>query len=169
MNLNLIATPGPAKTILNANIEQRIQIKHVPLKYNTETEDVTIVSVLEDPILSISQLSVDGSDIESLIKDYEATLESLDNAIAIYKSKDVVEDLEKVVSHLFHTLALDDDNYKTKTGEPSLWETVVKTTAQYEAFAISANVDANRSKLNEYNLEKAWELYNKALEKAVNL
>ena len=169
MNLNLIATPGPAKTILNANIEQRIQIKHVPLKFNSETEDVSIISVIEDPITAISQVSVDGSDLESLIKNYEATLESLDNAIAIYKSKDVVEDLEKVIAHLFQTLALDDDNYRTKTGEPSLWETTLKIKAQYEEFAKSSNIDSNKEKLREVNLEKAWELYNKALEKAVNL
>ena len=168
MNLNLIAYPGPAATVLEENIEQRIQVPHVPLKFNTETEDVTKVAVIDNPIDAVSKVLSEGASMQLFIDVYNTTLEEAKESIAIYKAEDVINNTQSVIMHLFKTLNLDEDNYKLKTGRESLLDDVANSQAWFYQYSISEDYAANVEKTKEFNLEKSWELYNSLLEKTIS-
>lgn len=167
MNLNLIAYPGPAATILAANIEQRIQVPHVPLKFNTETEDVVKVAVIDNPIDAVSKALTEEASMQLFIDVYNSTLDQLDEAIAIYRSEDVIDNTQAVILHLFNLLQLDEDNYKVKTGRESLLDDVTNSQAWFDQYSVSNDYATNVEKTKEFNLEKSWELYNALLEKTI--
>ena len=128
MNLNLISYPGPAKNIAEAHIEQRIQVAHVPLKFNSETENLVTVAIIDNPIDSIAR-SQDNETLQLFISLYDKTLTDAINADYIYKEEDVVNNTDSFIIDLFDRLKLDEENYKTKTGRASLRDDVINTFA----------------------------------------
>jgi hypothetical protein len=164
MNLNLIAYPGFAKQVAEAHIEQRIQVPHVPLKFNSETEDVEVVAIIADPIESIKNTE-DESKVTEAIHLYNQTIEQAVSAKFIYHSDDVIQKTDKFILDLFDKIALDEENYKTKTGSISLREDVQnKKVHVEEARTVQSFIDTNN-----FNLERSWELYNSLVEKVVKL
>lgn len=168
MNLNLIAYPGPAKTIAEAHIEQRIQVPHVPLKFNTEIEDCQIVAIIDDPIMAISRVQ-DEPTLQLFISIYNKVLNDSLNATWIYKAEDVVNNTNSFIIDLFDRLKLDEQNYKTKTGRESLRDDVINKHAFVNQFIPEGNVEKQIVNTKNYNLELSWELYRKALNKAIIL
>jgi hypothetical protein len=166
MNLNLIANPGPAKDIAEAHIEQRIQVPHVPLKFNSETDNVTTVAILETPFEFILNVSDDLS-ISKTIEEYNVSTKNILNATYIYSADDVINKTEQFIMDLFNKLNLDEENYKIKTGRLSLYEDVLN----------KKDVHINKTNLNnkiiknaeDYNFEESWILYNIARERIIKL
>ena len=169
MNLNLIAYPGPAKNIAEAHIEQRIQVPHVPLKFNSEAEDVTTVAIIDDPIAAISRVQ-DQETLQLFISLYNKTVSDAIEANYVYKAEDVQGNIDNFVMNLFDKLNLDDQNYKTKTGRESLRNDVLnKRNVSVISYVPEGDVEKQTENLKNYNLEKSWELYNAALEKAITV
>lgn len=165
MNLNLIAYPGPAKNIAEAHIEQRIQVPHVPLKFNSDEQDAAIVALINDPVKSIARAN-NKSNPETFISLYNKTLEEAINAKYIYHEDDIVNKTDSFIIDLFDKLNLEDQNYKTKTGRESLRDDVInKTQVHVEKYDMSSDqVD-----INSYDLKQSWELYNSALNQCIKL
>ena len=169
MNLNLISYPGPAKNIAEAHIEQRIQVPHVPLKFNSETEDLTTVAIIDDPIRSLARVQ-DQLTLELFISLYNKTIETALESDYIYKEEDVVNKTDAFIINLFDKLNLDEENYKTKTGRQSLREDVInKNDIHFEQYSSVGIEEQQIENTKHFNLEKSWELYNLALEKAIAL
>jgi hypothetical protein len=165
MNLNLISYPGTAQNIAKAHIEQRIQVPHVPLKFNSDEQNPTLVAVIDDPIRSIARAQ-DNSNLEPFISLYNKTLEEAIKAKYIYHEDDVVNNTNAFIIDLFDKLNLEDQNYKNKTGRESLRDDVInKTQVHVEKYDISNDqVD-----VNDYDLKQSWELYNSALNLCIRL
>lgn len=165
MNLNLIAYPGPAKNIAEAHIEQRIQVPHVPLKFNSDEQDATFVAIINDPVKSISRVGHNSSH-ETLITLYNRILEEAIKAKYVYHEDDVVSKTDAFVIDLFDKLNLEDENYKNKTGRESLRDDVTnKTNVHVEKYDITTDqLDAKN-----YDLQQSWELYNSALNQCIKL
>jgi hypothetical protein len=164
MNLNLIAYPGFAKQVAEAHIEQRIQVPHVPLKFNSETQDVELIAVIADPIDSIKNTE-DESKVTEAIDLYNKTLEDSISAKFVYHSDDVIQKTDAFILDLFDKMNLDEENYKTKTGSASLREDVAnKKVVVEETRTIQTFIDTNN-----FNLERSWELYNTLVEKVIKL
>lgn len=169
MNLNLISYPGPAKNIAEAHIEQRIQVPHVPLKFNSETNDAQIVAIIDDPKSSISKVQ-DKPEMQLFVSLYNSTMKDALKANYVYKASDVIEKTNSFIIDLFDKLNLDELNYKTKTGRESLREDVInKTDVFVVAFTPEGNVNEQVENLDNYNLEESWSLYNEVLLKAISL
>lgn len=164
MNLNLIAYPGFAKQVAEAHIEQRIQVPHVPLKFNSETEDFELVAVIADPIDSIKNTE-DESKVPEAVDLYNQTLEQALSAKFVYHSDDVIQKTDKFILDLFDKIDLDSENYKAKTGSLSLREDVQnKKVHVEETRTVQSFIDTNN-----FNLERSWELYNSLVEKVIKL
>ena len=164
MNLNLIAYPGFAKQLAEANIEQRIQVPHVPLKFNSETQDVDYVAVISDPFESIKN-AMGKSNVTEAIDLYNQTLEKAISAKFVYHSDDVIDKTDAFVLDLFDKISLDEENYKIKTGSASLREDVKNKQVHIEEDGTTeVFVDTNN-----FNLERSWELYNSLVEKVIKL
>jgi hypothetical protein len=168
MNLNLIAYPGPAKTIAEAHIEQRIQVPHVPLKFNSETDGLTVVAVIDDPIMAISRVQ-DEPTLQLFISIYNKVLKDSLNANWIYKAEDVVDKTDLFIMDLFDKLQLDEQNYKTKTGRDSLRDDVMNKSVFVDQYVPEGNVMEQIVNTKNYNLEESWSLYRTALEKSIIL
>ena len=164
MNLNLISYPGFAKQVAEAHIEQRIQVPHVPLKFNSETEDFELVAVIADPIDSIKNTE-DESKVPEAVDLYNQTLEQALSAKFVYYSDDVIQKTDKFILDLFDKIDLDSENYKAKTGSLSLREDVQnKKVHVEETRTVQSFIDTNN-----FNLERSWELYNSLVEKVIKL
>jgi hypothetical protein len=164
MNLNLIAYPGLAKEIAQANIEQRIQVPHVPLKFNSSPEDFDLVAIVEKPESCLER--ADGSiQHEMLVYMYNKVIEDSINAKYIYLAEDVINKTDEFVIDLFDRLNLDEENYKTKTGRPSLRNDVINKVAHVESNRISDK----KATIEGLDLTKSTELYNTIKEKAIKL
>jgi hypothetical protein len=169
MNLNLIALPGPAKNLAEAHIEQRIQVPHVPLKFNSQAEDATLLAIIDDPVSTISLLDT-GQPLQLHILNYNSTMSRALEAKYIYRAHDILGNIDNFIMNLFNNLNLDEENYKNKTGRESLRNDVLnKKNVFVEPYTIQTNKEDQVAKLQEYNLEKSWELYNSAQEKAINI
>lgn len=168
MNLNLIAYPGPAKNIAEAHIEQRIQVPHVPLKFNSESEDLHLVAIIDDPITAISRVQ-DEPTLQLFISIYNKVLKDALKANWIYKAEDVVDKTDDFIIDLFDRLDLSEQNYKNKTGRESLRDDVIAKTAFVSPFKPEGNVEEQIINTKNYNLEGSWYLYREALEKAILL
>lgn len=169
MNLNLISIDGPAKNLAKAHIEQRIQVPHVPLKFNSQTEDVTLLAIIDDPISAISLLDPEQP-LQLHIINYNSTMSRALEAKYIYRAHDILGNVDNFIMSLFNNLNLDEENYKNKTGRESLRNDVLnKKDVFVEPYTNQANRGDQVAKLREYNLEKSWELYNSAQEKAINI
>jgi hypothetical protein len=167
MNLNLISYPGPAKNIAEAHIEQRIQVPHVPLKFNSETNDAQIVAIIDDPKSSISKVQ-DKPEMQLFVSLYNATMKDALKANYVYKASDVIEKTNDFIIDLFDKLNLDELNYKTKTGRESLRDDVInKTNVFVNNFIPEGDSVLQEINLDNYNLEESWDLYNQALSKAI--
>jgi hypothetical protein len=165
MNLNLIAYPGPAKNIAEAHIEQRIQVPHVPLKFNSDEQDATVVAIINDPVISIARLT-NNSNPETFISLYNKTLEEAINVKYIYHEDDIISKTNAFIIDLFDKLKLEDQNYKTKTGRESLRDDVInKTQVHVEKY----NMPSNQVDISNYDLKQSWELYNSALNQCIKL
>jgi hypothetical protein len=168
MNLNLISYPGPAKNIAEAHIEQRIQVPHVPLKFNSETEDVVTVAIIDDPIKSIGRAQ-DNPTLELFISLYNKTLEDAAKAQYLYHEDDVVNKTNYFIIDLFDKLNLDEQNYKTKTGRESLRNDVINKTEVHVTKYEPEGGPEQELNTKNYNLEKSWELYNSLLQRCIRL
>ena len=169
MNLNLISYPGPARTIAEAHIEQRIQVPHVPLKFNSETEDLITIAIIDDPIRSLARVQ-DEPTLELFISLYNKTIETAIESNYIYKEEDVVNKTDEFIIDLFDKLNLDEENYKNKTGRSSLREDVInKKEIHFERYSPVGVGEEQIENTKKFNLEKSWELYNFALEKTIKL
>lgn len=165
MNLNLIAYPGPAKNIAEAHIEQRIQVPHVPLKFNSDEQDAAFVVLINDPVKSIARAN-NNSNPETFISLYNKTLEEATKAKYIYHEDDVVNKTDTFVIDLFDKLNLEDQNYKNKTGRESLRDDVInKTQVHVEKY----DMPSDQLDINNYDLKQSWELYNSALNQCIKL
>jgi hypothetical protein len=165
MNLNLIAYPGIAQNTAKAHIEQRIQVPHVPLKFNSDEQNPTLVAIIDDPIKSITRAQ-DNSNLELFISLYNKTLEEATKAKYIYHEDDVINNANAFIIDLFDKLNLEDQNYKNKTGRESLRDDVInKTQVHVEKYDThSGQIDTDSC-----DLEKSWELYNSALNLCIRL
>lgn len=164
MNLNLIAYPGPARNIAEAHIEQRIQVQHVPLKFNSEEKDLTFVAVIEEPESCFER--ADGElQCEILIHVYNKLIEESMSAEYIYMAEDVINNTDSFILDLFDKLDLDEENYKRKTKSASLRDDVINKKTHVEKFKPFTK------KVNVENLDltKSRELYNTIKEKAIRL
>lgn len=168
MNLNLIAYPGPAKNIAEAHIEQRIQVPHVPLKFNSESDNLTTLAIIDDPIIAISRVQ-DEPTLQLFISIYNKVLRDSLKANWIYKSEDVINKTDLFIIDLFDRLQLDDQNYKNKTGRESLRDDVINKTAFVNQYVPEGNVDDQILNTKNYNLEESWSLYNEALGKSITI
>lgn len=165
MNLNLIAYPGPAKNIAEAHIEQRIQVPHVPLKFNSDEQDAAVVALINDPVKSIARAN-NNSNPETFISLYNKTLEEAIKAKYIYHEDDIVNKTDAFVIDLFDKLNLEDQNYKNKTGRESLRDDVInKTQVHVEKY----DIPSDQLEINNYDLKQSWELYNSALNQCIRL
>lgn len=167
MNLQLIAYPSLAKNIAEAHIEQRIQVPHVPLKFNTNEADTQKVAIIEDPKSAISKVQ-DKPELQLFVSLYDATVKDALLSNYIYKAEDVVNNTENFIIDLFDRLNLDELNYKTKTGRESLRDDVInKKDVFVHKFIAEGNNEEQMVNLNNYNLEESWNLYNHAMAKAI--
>lgn len=165
MNLNLIAYPGLAKNIAEAHIEQRIQVPHVPLKFNSDEHDAAIVALINDPVKSIARAN-NNSNPETFISLYNKTLEEAIKAKYIYHEDDIVNKTDAFVIDLFDKLNLEDQNYKNKTGRESLRDDVInKTQVHVEKY----DMPSDQLDINNCDLEQSWELYKSALNQCIRL
>jgi hypothetical protein len=165
MNLNLIAYPGIAQNTAKAHIEQRIQVPHVPLKFNSDEHNSTLVAIIDDPIKSIARAQ-DNSNPELFISLYNKTLEEAIKAKYIYHEDDVINNTNAFIIDLFDKLNLEDQNYKNKTGRESLRDDVInKTQVHVEKY----DIHNDQINVNGYDLKQSWELYNSALNLCIRL
>lgn len=166
MNLNLIAYPGQAQTIANAHIEQRVQVPHVPLKFNSETDNAIIVAVISDPTSLIHTIS-DDEDLTAFVSMYNSVTEKAISADYIYKEEDVINNTDRFILDLFDKLQLDEENYKNKTGSKSLRDDVITKEVHFER--TNYQVSNTPVDLSHYKLEESIRLYSLALEKSISL
>lgn len=167
MNLQLISYPSLAKNIAEAHIEQRIQVPHVPLKFNTNEQDTQKVAIIEDPKSAISKAQ-DKPELQLFVSLYDATVKEALESTYIYKAEDVVNKTENFIIDLFDRLNLDELNYKTKTGRESLRDDVInKKDVFVHKFVSEGNSEEQLVNLDNYNLEESWNLYNQAMAKAI--
>jgi len=164
MNLNLIAYPGPAKNIAEAHIEQRIQVQHVPLKFNSEEQDVSLIAIIEEPQTCFER--ADGElQCEVLIHVYNKLIEDSMSAEYIYLSDDVINNTDSFILDLFDRLDLDEENYKRKTKSASLRDDVINKKTHVEKF----KEFQKKVSVENLDLTKSLELYNIIKEKAIKL
>jgi hypothetical protein len=165
MNLNLISLPGEATNIALTHIEGRIQVPHVPLKFNSEQDNLHLVAIIEDPRSYLESLENIDNPEESLSEYLDVMSKAID-ANYIYKAEDVIRDTNSFILDLFDKLNLSEDNYKTKTGSESLRDDV-----ENKEITIVEHHVPNTNPLNpdDYNLEAPWAVYNDALAKAFSV
>jgi hypothetical protein len=163
MNLNLIALPGEATNIALTHIEGRIQVPHVPLRFNSETEDVQILAIIQDPRLYLESLS-DITNPEKSLTEYIDFMKKAVKADYIYTDISIKSDTNAFILDLFDRLNLSEENYKTKTGSESLRDDVENK----EITIVEHHVpNTNPLNPNDYNLEESWTIYNEAFAKAI--
>jgi len=164
MNLNLIAYPGLAKNIAQAHIEQRIQVQHVPLKFNSDEQEVDLVAIIERPEPCLER--ADGElQSEILVYMYNKTMEDSMNAKYVYLAEDVINNTDAFILDLFDRLDLDEENYKRKTGRASLRDDVINKDTHVENF----KPFKKKVNIEKLNINKSIELYNAIKEKAIQL
>ena len=165
MNLNLIALPGEATNIALTHIEGRIQVPHVPLKFNSEQDNLELLAIIQDPRVYLESLADTSDALGSIATYIDVTKKSID-ANYIYKAEDIVRDTNAFILDLFDRLNLSEENYKTKTGSESLRNDVENKKIDVVEHHIPSLTVLDP---DDYDLQESWFVYNDALAKSFSV